>query len=487
MGARNLEQLVSDAEIYAVLREFNPWWDGARAPDLPDWRRAAFSQVLEWVERPPARRAVLLTGARRVGKTTLLLQVADRLIERGVASSQVIYATFDHPLLKLAGIERVLRAWRELHTIRPDLEYLLLDEVQSVPNWEVWLKHQVDFHPQRRIVVTGSAIPLSQQPESGVGRWHTIRMPTMSFAEYLHLRAERIPDLPEIPSLSVTATMTQPERMRIGVIARDLVPAFHEYLLRGGFPETARVESLVTAQRLLREDIVDKVLKRDMTALYGVRRVVELERLFLYLCRHDAGTLNIPTLCSTLELTRSTVNNFLSLLEEANLIYRLRPHGYGKEVLRGKYKVYLADAAIAGSVLLRGRSLLTQPELLGLTVETAFFKHLFTHYYQQNVGFSYWQSRDGFEVDVVAELDGAIVPFEVKYTQSAPGPSELRGLREFCALRRVSRGYVITRETTDFGPLAVSNVGDTQVLAVPAVLACYWLSRIEMNRTRDSL
>ena len=56
---------------------------------------------------------------------------------------------------------------------------------------------------------------------------------------------------------------------------------------------------MVSAQKLLREDIVDKLLKRDMTALYGVRRVLELEQTFLYLCLHDGGLLDMADLSKT--------------------------------------------------------------------------------------------------------------------------------------------------------------------------------------------
>ena len=194
---------------------------------------------------------------------------------------------------------------------------------------------------------------------------------------------------------------------------------FHEYLLRGGFPQTALVESIPMAQKLLREDIVDKALKRDMTAMFGVRRVLELEKTFLYLCLHDGGILDMPGLCSSLEVKKATANSFLDVLEAAHLIYKLPPYGYGKQILRARYKVYLADAAIAGSVLLRGRSLLEDRARLGAAVETAFFKHVFTRYYATSVGFSYWRGKQDYEVDVVAEIDSGIVPFEVKYTQSA--------------------------------------------------------------------
>jgi hypothetical protein len=59
------------------------------------------------------------------------------------------------------------------------------------------------------------------------------------------------------------------------------------------------VDSITQAQRLLREDIIDKVLKRDMTALFGVRRVLDLEHTFLYLCMHDGGLLDMVDLCAT--------------------------------------------------------------------------------------------------------------------------------------------------------------------------------------------
>jgi uncharacterized protein len=144
-----------------------------------------------------------------------------------------------------------------------------------------------------------------------------------SFFEYLQLRQLSVPELPLDPC------------ERTAEEARPLIGLFHEYLLRGGFPQSALVESIPLAQKLLREDIVDKVLKRDMTALFGVRRVLELEQVFLYLCLHDGGLLDLPALCSALEAKRPTVSSYIDLLEATHLIHRLRPFGYGKQVLRG--------------------------------------------------------------------------------------------------------------------------------------------------------
>jgi hypothetical protein len=85
-------------------------------------------------------------------------------------------------------------------------------------------------------------------------------------------------------------------------------------------------------------------------------------------------------------------------------------------------------------------------------------------------------------VDIVAEVPGRLVPFEVKYRGQSTGAGELKGLREFCATKKVQRGYVVTRRLTDFGVLRVNEAGEEiELLKIPAPLACYWLGRSELE------
>lgn len=476
--------LASQTDLIGVLRQFNPWWKGERMADLPTWRRAAFAEVRDWVKSPPAPRAVLLSGARQIGKTTLLRQVIESLLSEGVPPGQILYATFDHPLLKLAGLDGLLELWRKVETAGDGPEYLFLDEIQYTKDWQTWLKHQVDFHKGRRIAVTGSATPLVVEgQESGTGRWHTIKLATLSFYEYLQIKKIAEPQLPAVTSLQKLLAWSPGDFMRTAEDARPLAGHFHDYLMRGGFPQCALVDNVVAAQKLLREDIVDKVLKRDMTALYGVRRVLELEQTFLYLCLHDGGLLDMTELGKNLQVKKPTATSYISLLEAAHLIHRLPPFGYGKEILRGRYKVYLADAAIAPSVLLKGKSLLEDAAAMGAAVETAFFKHVVTRYYQQSVGFSYWRGKKDQEVDVIAQVEGRLVPFEVKYRHQATGWAELKGMVQFCEERQVSLGYVITKEMNDFGLIEkeLSPGKPLQLLKIPAPLACYWLGKSEID------
>ncbi len=472
---------VSKTELVTVLSQFNPWWRKEAIADLPTWQRAAFRDLHGWMTNPPAPRAVLLSGARQIGKTTLMLQVIDALLRDGVPPANILYATFDHPILKLAGIDAVLEAWREREPKADGLEYLFLDEAQFIRDWGTWVKHQVDFSKQRRIAFTGSAMPLVETgQESGVGRWHTIRLTTLSFYEYLQIKQLSLPALPRLKSLRDLFDWPQPELYRVTETAAPYVGHFHEYLVRGGFPQTAQVESITQAQRLLREDIIDKVLKRDMTALFGVRRVLDLEHTFLYLCMHDGGLLDMTDLCANLEVKRPTAQNFIELLEATHLIYRLPPFGYGKDILRARFKIYLADAAIAPAVMLKGKTILEDSAALGIATETAVFKHLFARYYAQNVRFTYWRGKKDREVDLVAEVGGNIIPFEVKYRAQHTGLRDLKGLLELCQQKNIDRAYVVTKSLDDLGPIP-NPPGNTRIMRIPAPLLCYWMGESEIE------
>ena len=104
---------------------------------------------------------------------------------------------------------------------------------------------------------------------------------------------------------------------------------------------------------------------------------------------------------------------------------------------------------------------------------------VFTRFYQQSVGFSYWRGKRDHEVDVIAQVDGRLVPFEVKYREQATGWTELKGMVEFCTERKVSLGYVITKDPADFGLMErnLESGQSLQLLKIPAPPACYWLGK----------
>ena len=467
-------------ELIAILSQFNPWWRRETIPDLPQWHRGAFQELMHWIENPPAWRAIMLSGPRQVGKTTLLLQAIQKLIDSGVPPANILYATFDHPICKLGGLHAVLEAWRELEPKANGPEYLFLDEAQFIQDIGTWVKHQVDFFKNKRIIFTGSATPLIHtDQESGVGRWHTLRIATLSFYEYLQIKKINLPNIPMIDTINHLFDCAPNKLYRMSEAATALIGHFHEYLIRGGFPQTVLVENITQSQRLLREDIIDKILKRDMTALFGVRRIIELEQLFIFLCMHDGGMQDTQTISKELGIAKQTVQNFIDLFESTYLIYRLPPFGYGKEILRGKNKLYLSDPAIAPAVLMKGKTILEDARALSQCVETAVIGHLWSHSSSNQAKFSYWRNQKAKEVDLIIEMNNTIIPFEIKYQSETIQMRDIPGLIDLCSQKpSILHGYIITKNPQDIGFLQEKLTHKTYI-KIPASLFCYWLGASE--------
>jgi uncharacterized protein len=521
---------INKSAITSVLSKYNPWWGGGGIIGLPKWRRIAFNELFEWVYSPPAPRAVLLSGLRQIGKTTLLLQIIEALLKKGVPGTNILFASFDDWVIKNVDIDVVLEAWREREPLAPGPEYLFLDEAQFIPNIGTWVKHQVDFFKNRRIIFTGSAMPIiAKDQESGVGRWHTISLSTLSFYEYLqftppfifpaenkieklfyqlHESLVKMPanesasfeefikkiqegvsienkatisllaEIPKVKHLQELFSWKSSDFQNVSQLATAYVGHFHQYLLRGGFPQIAKIQDIDNAQKLLRDDLIEKVINRDMAAIYKVSSQADLEKLFIYLCMHDGGVLSIDTLSNNLQIARQTVERYLQFLEDIHLIYRLRPFGYGKEILRSNYKVYLADPSIVPSILSKGKSILDDPKSLGRAVEAAVFKHLL--FYYPHYRFTVWQNKEKnheTETDLVAEYGELIIPFEIKYRSSQHTQFEqLRGLVELCRKNKaIKQAYVVTKSIQDFGLKEIKELSGLKILHIPASLLCYWL------------
>lgn len=473
-------------EALSVLHGFNPWWTG-KSYSVPEFKRIAFEPCRNYLEQSSLRRAVLLSGPRRVGKTTVLQQIADNLIRSGHAPASVFYISLDHPLVKLLSIRKILALYSEAIHSQSKQAFLLFDEIQYSKGWETEIKLLIDHQPHYRILATGSASVVHRErlAESGVGRWITVPIPTLSFFEFARIRGERRPEISSTLRPTDLFDFASQDFVDLAVRLRELLPAFQQYLLVGGFPETALLRNVNLSQRLLREDVVERVLKRDMTALFGVRNVNELEKLFIYLCLNTGGIVAHKTCADALETSPVTISSHLALLEQANLIYRLPPAEVsGKKILKARNKYYLVDAALRNAVLLRGEEILTNPDEMGVIAETTVLRHLYAYYYRDVPEIVYW--RDPVtqkEVDIIVRSPNYVFPFEVKY-QESPNLGGASGLAAYCRLERVKKAYWVTKADEHFGVTTVPGGEDkygeqTQCLKIPAHILCYLLGQAE--------
>ena len=322
--------IVTQENILKLLYSYNPWWrDGVLPKEYSrPTKRFAFNEASKVLLHPDLKRFVVLSGARRVGKTTLLYQLIEKLLSQGITPQNILYVSFDHPLLKFCSVEELLSIY-EANVSSDAPAYLFFDEIQYATDWEIWLKVIYDSKPRYRVVATGSASPVLSQgtSDSGVGRWTMIPVPTLSFYEYCDIL--NVSARPKLNSGIKPTALSKMAPKQLGTLMNQLAPLqkhFHRYLTVGGFPELALSKDDYYAQRILREDVVDKVLKRDIPALFNVRNAAVLEKVFLFLCFNSSGIISISAISKELDGTpAATVSNYIQFLERANLIYISNP------------------------------------------------------------------------------------------------------------------------------------------------------------------
>ncbi len=474
--------LTSYENILKVLNAFNPWWKtGLMRPEFSKaYKRFAFHEAMKMLSHTSIRRTVILTGTRRVGKTTIQYQIIDNLIKSGVKPPQIVFVSLDHPLLKLCKLNEILDCYH--FNIYGDEDcYYFLDEVQYAADWDQWVKIIYDTKPLSHMVATGSASPVLRKKaaESGAGRWTVIQVPTLSFYEYCEML--ELKDRPELPPDIKPTSLLKYKKQELTLLMTrlsGLQKHFNRYLTVGGFPELALAADDYMAQAVMREDVVDKVLKRDIPSLYNIRNSTELERIFLYLCFYSSNIIAIDAISKELDgVSRSTVEDYISYMESANLIYRSFPVGMGgKQVLKARSKIYLADAAIRNAVLMDD-NLMTDPEQLGITVETAVYKHIAAFYYQNTTSVGYYRGgKKGNEIDIVVDFPNGKILIEVKYRENA-SIGEKDAIYEFA--EQSTCAIVVTKREDDYG--VQPSAGEKKLLRLPAFAFLYMLGNAEKN------
>ncbi|WP_309123407.1 ATP-binding protein [Paenibacillus sp.] len=481
-----MRDLITDASVLQVLRGYNKWWETGMVPDdfAKPVKRFAYYDAKQSFEHPTIRRHVILTGPRRVGKSTIMYQTIHDALERQVPAKNILYVSFDHPMLKISEIDRILKIFINNVAIDENI-YLFLDEIQYAQDWNSWLKTIYDHQPSYRVMATGSASPAlsDKMPESGVGRWVQIRIPTLSFYEYLELRGIEVATLPDKIKPTALSELSARDLNDLMGKLQPLERHFHRYLLIGGFPEIALSDDVSYAQRIIREDVVDKVLKRDMVALFNVRHIDELERIFLYLCMTTGNIIEAATISNHMDITRPTVLKYLNFLELANLIYMGYPMDMtGKKALKAKPKVYLADAAIRNAVLLQGEEVLHDPEQMGMIVESAVYKHIHTFYYNFNPKVGYFRdSASQKEIDIVVMMPTSKILLEIKYREN-PKIKESEAIVEWSRKENgSSASLLITKNAEDYGMLE-----HAPIMRIPAFAFLYLLGHAEKSRFREA-
>jgi hypothetical protein len=192
-----LDGLLASRGLEAIIRNANPWWQGERVADLPPVRRWPFQPILEGLKRGLTK-AVVLRGPRQVGKTTLLNQIINYLLDEGIDPRTVFRIQFDDlPDLRRVSMPIVeLCEWYSVQVLAMSFAkaarlgrrpIIFLDEVQNLADWAPQLKNLVDLSPIRVLVTGSSALRIEAGRDSLAGRITTIEMGPLLLREIAEL------------------------------------------------------------------------------------------------------------------------------------------------------------------------------------------------------------------------------------------------------------------------------------------------------------
>ena len=405
---------ISRTDVLRRLRLDNPWWDTERrnaqtAAGLLQ-RRDYYAQFAGLVRNAAVRRAVILVGPRRVGKTVMVNQLVHELLADGVDGREILYLSLDTPVYTEMTLDGVLALFQDEHGHPPDARlFVFFDEIQYHTDWERHLKSLVDTYPNVRFVATGSAAAAlrRQSRESGAGRFTDYLLPPLTFSEFLSFIGRDRMEGWEVWDRIAAAT----DGDRDGLVDPDwmqrLNADFVDYLNFGGYPEAVLNDEIRgDSARFVRDDIVGKVLLRDLPSLYGIQDTQELNRLFAALAYNTGNEVSLVEIAERTGVAKDKVTRYLSYLEAAFLVRRvLRVDDTARHLTRQRtFKVYLTNPSMRGALF---GYVDASDAALGHLAETAVFSQFLHAPDSDMLRYARWKhGRRDCEVDIV-ELDRA--------------------------------------------------------------------------------
>lgn len=469
---------ISPQEVYDGLSLENPWWESGRPLDristFPE--RSYLDSFQKLVFQTEPRRSVILLGPRRVGKTVMIHQTIASLLRNGVAGTDIVYASIDRPLYNGQTLEAFVRQHLDHSADQHDRKlWFFFDEIQYMRDWERELKSLTDLYPNIKFVASGSAAAALKQKsrESGAGRFTDFLLPPLTFDEFIAFQGERNPSFDNLKRFADNGFKETERLSQLDIAFLNIL--FERYLTFGGYPE-AVISTGVQGDlnRFVREDIVDKVLLRDLPSLYGISDTRELNSLFTTLCYNTAQEVSLEGLSKSSSVAKNTIKRYLEYLEAAFLIRSItRIDQNARRFQRqATFKTYLANPSLRAALF---RPISQDDEYFGHLAETGVLSQWMHDPDLEGLHYARWNNG---EVDLVYLDPRTQKPdwfVEVKWSDRYLNNfNEMASLKTFIDTHRdtITSGLVTTR--TKFG---TRNYAGIEIRFQPTAIYAWMVGR----------
>lgn len=368
------------------------------------------------------KNAIVITGMRQVGKTTLMRQLYNDF------EGKRLWFDLDNPLDQMVfeniDYNAIYSDLARMSDIKNDERLLVcIDEIQNLPEITKIIKYLID-HYGMKFIVTGSSNYYLRNlfPESLSGRKFLYILPVLSYREFLLFNGQ-IQDIQPTPTLDEAL---QP-KSRVNILKTKEL--YNDYLEFGGFPEVVLTTDRETKRQILK-NIFASFFEKDIKVFTELKDVRELRNLILLLAARNGNLVDVTKLASELEINRVKIYKYLEFLE--GIFFLKMIPKYSKSIDRsvvGGKKIYFSDTGILNLV-----AKVTDGQLL----ETAVANQL------SNYGeLSFYNKRNKSEIDFILNKE---IAFEVKQKVLE---SDSRKLLSLAKEIGIEKNYLISNTVSD--------------------------------------
>ncbi len=300
-----------------IYYQYNPWWENDWTEPAMIERPMIFSLIKNQIN---TRNIVILTGLRRIGKTTLLKATVKYLLDQGIDNKLIFYVSCDDFSLNSLSIIDIVRDYRKLHKLTNDTQvYLFLDEISYKDRFEQQIKNLYDSQSVKIFASSSSASVLRDKKAFLTGREIIIEIPPLNFEEYKLFNSIKI-------------------KKRDSYLEREY---FNDYLEHGGIPEY-----VLYRDRSYLQHLVDDIIYKDIIAFHSIKNHNIIREFFLLLMERSGKRYSVNKIAKILSISPDTASRYLRLFEDTYLIHIIARYGKTNEVILAPKKVYAADIGI---------------------------------------------------------------------------------------------------------------------------------------------
>jgi len=317
-----------------ILTKFNPWWETSY--QFPGIARKQYLSMFHKLKS--IKDVILITGLRRVGKTTLMHQFIHQLLQEE-DPRKILYISLDYLTLRNHTILELEEKFRQMKSLKyNEYIFLFLDEVHFQKDYELQLKNLYDLG-YTKVFASGSAnLDLIMKSPYLTGRQRLVRVNPLTFQEFLEFKDVQ---------LSMADQHLYP-------------PLAAEYVETGGLPEYIKSRDPNVLQAL-----IDTILYRDISGHHDIRNRENLKDILMYLSQTVSTPISVNRISRVLHIRHEIVRKVIDLFMESNLIHVIEREGNFAERKASPRKVYLADNGLF--------TILTENINLGAKVENLIY------------------------------------------------------------------------------------------------------------------